>query len=281
MALKKHKQIDTKDAYSKVTDYIVRFQKTTSLYEVFDLHKQMWNDGIQHPNFGPNPLGMFRCMDISAMTPEQVILANIKGVWSNSLRFFEDKYMQENLIDADTYLTVLNQYRNHMVSNLNFIRSTVYDCGISSQNLQRYLEEHINDKVSANVAHHVSVTVPDGFVAGELKDIVLRCGGKDYKSSLLIILDKEDSKARIFMPSAGQWGKSSNYLPPHLENGSEISNYEWTNISTGQTFKIERSFFKDRFILSNNYSSTIEKTESSKKQREHQKNLHKKYIKTL
>ena len=95
---------------------------------LFDLHKQMWAEGIRHANIGPNEFGIFRTDDIPTMKPSEVFLGNVYGLWTAPLNeWFGTK--DEHIIRE--------QYRNHLSSNLEWLRSLVYDNGLDRAKIER------------------------------------------------------------------------------------------------------------------------------------------------
>lgn len=274
MALKRHDEDKRRTAYHEVNNYIQRLSSARSLDEVFNLHKELWKKGIHHRNFGPDKMGMFRCDDINAMTMDHVYLGNVHGIWTNTMRFFKDGYEKRGDVDTDVYMTVLNQYKNHMVSNLKFIESLFYDCGVNVVSLGKFIEDRINEKSS--LGHHISVDVKHGINAGELKDITLRVRGSEYTSSILVLL--ENDKPRIFMPSTEYWRRDSNYLPPHVSSKSEIKDFKWTDIKENRIYSIEPTLF-NKFKISSEYRETVTVTESAKSQKDAQQKRYMNFIK--
>lgn len=278
MALKRIDKNERDDSLSKVDNYISKVAEAATLSEIFEIHKNMWEDGIQHRNFGPDRFGMFRCDDIPSMTKDQVFLGNINGIWTHPLSFFENGFIHGEEVDAETYFSVRNQYRNQLLSNLKYIRSTVYDCGINISKLQIYLEDRINNLCSDKVGHHVSIALPSSINAGELNEFSLRYNGREYKSSLLIMI--EDGKPRVFLPSTGQWGAENGYMPPRVSELSKLKNFVWTDVFEGRRYFIDTTFFKDRFKISEAEGSRqSRKSDFIRNQKDAQKNMHRNYIK--
>ena len=100
-------------------------KNSKSLKDVFELHKKAWERGFRNENIGPCPYGMFRTSDILTMTPEQVYLGGIYGLFTLPLPKWEenkDEVYGVNGFRVDPKTTiydiVLTQYKNHLISNL-------------------------------------------------------------------------------------------------------------------------------------------------------------------
>ena len=113
----------------KIDLYVPKVQECQNLYVMLELHKSMWNDGIRNTYLGPNQYGFFRCKDIAKMSPEEVYLGNIYGLWTKSIPQWEevkDHKFGVNLygIEADTtiYQLMLYQYRFVLTSNMQLIK---------------------------------------------------------------------------------------------------------------------------------------------------------------
>ena len=80
---------------------------------------------FQNENIGPCPYGVFRTLDIPSMTPDQIYLGGIWGLFTHSIPFWEehknDKYgcngfgIDENL---SLYEMIVDQYRKLLSSNI-------------------------------------------------------------------------------------------------------------------------------------------------------------------
>lgn len=97
---------------------IEKIEKATTLRELLDIHKEMWNDGLRNINLGPNEYGMFRTKDIADMKAEEVFLGDIYGLWTHTLPFWEKKREEpfgHNVLgippETTLYDLVMNQYR--------------------------------------------------------------------------------------------------------------------------------------------------------------------------
>lgn len=100
----------------------------TSLLDVLAIHKEAWSHGFQDGKIGPDPHGMYRCESIDTMSPSQVFLGNIFGLYTKSIEFWEG-YKNEGKTGGGfpiyEYLTdyqiVLWQYKHQLSSNIKAI----------------------------------------------------------------------------------------------------------------------------------------------------------------
>lgn len=118
-AIKKEKiklnriQNDKKKEYC---DYFInQIKETKSLYFLLNIHKLIWALGLRNRNIGPDKFGMFRTDDIIKMTSKEVYLGNIHGLFTRTLSDWSNNSKEE-------YQIVLEQYKNHLISNLNVIK---------------------------------------------------------------------------------------------------------------------------------------------------------------
>lgn len=109
---------------------ISRIKSAKNLVELFDCHKDAWRYGYKNSNLGPNPYGMVRASSIEKMTIDQVYLGDIWGLWTNNIRFWDqnrDETMSCNGFGIDpnkkVYDLIMDQYRFHLLSNINVINS--------------------------------------------------------------------------------------------------------------------------------------------------------------
>lgn len=274
MAIKK--TVRSKDeTFRLVGEFIDKISSLKTLDSVFNCHKELWEAGFRHRGFSPDKHGMFRCNDISTMSKDEVYLGGVYGIWSNTLRFFEDE-AKVNDIDLDTYTKVLNQYKSQLVYNLKHIQSQFYNCGVNCEKLCRLLHDRINE-MGTSIGHNVVVSLTDGITPGELKEYQLRVNGREFKSSLLVLM--QDGKPQVYIPSTRHWSENKHHLPPHVESKSDIKNFVWMNIDNLKSCKIEPNFFRDKFIISTQDGYNPIKTESLKKQKADQEKKYNNYLK--
>lgn len=100
----------------------------TSLLDVLALHKEAWAKGFRNLNIGPCEYGIFRTENIETMTPDQVWLGNIYGLWTQNIHFWENERFQKKSgggWPVYDYLTpfqiVLMQYKGILTSNIEAI----------------------------------------------------------------------------------------------------------------------------------------------------------------
>ena len=93
--------------YDLCTRYLSEISKAESLMDLFNIHKQMWTEGLRHANIGPDEFGMFRTNDISSMKPSEVFLGNVYGLWTAPLNEWIGKSMAELNIRNKYQMTVV------------------------------------------------------------------------------------------------------------------------------------------------------------------------------
>lgn len=137
------------ERYDKCAVWINRIEQAgKSLPALFDVHKSMWKDGVQHSNFGPDKFGMFRTKDIATMTMDEVYLGNVDGLWTFTLSEWErdkEKDMREmgekgyTSILPSYYLRVCRQYRELLLSNVRYLQSQIFE---GKQDIKNNLNRH-------------------------------------------------------------------------------------------------------------------------------------------
>lgn len=160
--------------YDLCTRYLSELADAGSLLEVLDIHKRLWNDGIQHRNIGPDEFGMFRTHDISQMSPSQVYLGNVYGLWTAPL--------SEWIGTKDEHI-ILAQYRNHLTSNVDWLRSLIFDNGIDRGKIER--------TIAADAPAWTGVTdvrVSDRQIRDEkLMEFTYKSNGVECRSNLIVM----------------------------------------------------------------------------------------------
>jgi hypothetical protein len=101
---------------NKIDNYINTLKELKTLRGIYKAHLDIWATGIRNANIGPNEYGMFRTKDILHMKPEEVYLGNINGLWTFNIPTWEKNGVEPCIIE---------QYRNHLISNLNAIKRDV------------------------------------------------------------------------------------------------------------------------------------------------------------
>ncbi len=127
-------KIRLESTVKKIDLYMPKVQECEDLTKMLYLHREMWKEGIRNAYIGPNKYGFFRCKDIAEMSPEEVFLGNIYGLWTKTIPEWEkvkDHKFGVNLygIEADTtiYQLMLYQYRFVLTSNMKLIRQQAVD----------------------------------------------------------------------------------------------------------------------------------------------------------
>lgn len=111
---KLNKEVKSEDINSWIPEFIYRVGQAQTLYE---LHIQIYAffKG-KVPNLNPDKFGMFRCDNILTMKPTDVYLGNIYGLHTKELPFW---------IGKDEEHLVLNQYRSHLINNLEYYQTII------------------------------------------------------------------------------------------------------------------------------------------------------------
>ena len=113
------KRLQKADEFKKV------LERCDSLLKMVAIHKDMWNSGFQNKNIGPYEYGYFRTKSIPDMKPDDVYLGDIYGLFTFPIPEWENN--RNALYGANgfginpgtrTYDLILQQYRQHLKSNL-------------------------------------------------------------------------------------------------------------------------------------------------------------------
>ena len=160
--------------YDLCTRYLSEISKADSLMGLFDLHKQMWAEGIRHANIGPNEFGIFRTNDIPTMKPSEVFLGNVYGLWTAPLN--------EWIGTKDEHI-IREQYRNHLSSNLEWLRSLVYDNGLDRAKIER--------TIAADAPEWAKVTdvkiIDKEIKVDKLLEFTYKSNGTEGRSNALVV----------------------------------------------------------------------------------------------
>lgn len=111
-----NKQTKRAELHHNCEYFIIRLNHATTLQELFTLHIQLWASGIQNKNLGPCSYGMFRTQDILKMTPDEVFLGNIDGLFTKSLSYWSQT--DNNSVKE----IVTQQYKRLLLSNVEAIK---------------------------------------------------------------------------------------------------------------------------------------------------------------
>lgn len=105
--------------------YVALVRSAHHLQELLDIHKEIWGLGYRNEDLGPNSFGMFRCPDILKMTPDDVFLGNIYGLWTFNIPFWESRRTElfgSNDWGVDprcpVYSLILDQYRRRLLKGI-------------------------------------------------------------------------------------------------------------------------------------------------------------------
>lgn len=126
------------ERYDLCDRFIRRLEKSDSLLDLFSLHRQIWDSGIRNANIGPNEYGMFRTDDISRMKPDEVFLGNIFGLFTLPL---------PQWIGAPEEPLIVQQYRDHLLSNVKQQQSLVFDSGLCRDSICKAIAEASGGRV--------------------------------------------------------------------------------------------------------------------------------------
>ena len=129
---------EKQERYDLCSNYIERLQVSGTLYDLLKLHRNMWSDGLQHPNIGPDEYGMFRTEDIRTMTASEVFLGNLAGLWTLPLNEW---------VGTTEEKIVTEQYRHHLIANVELLRSMVYDHGLDRAKIELAISKDAPDGI--------------------------------------------------------------------------------------------------------------------------------------
>lgn len=104
--------------YPKIREEI---ENSTDLLQLLAAHKMVWVYGFRNNNLGPCEFGMFRTKSIPNMTPDEVYLGNINGLWTFTLNEWQNRK------DSEDYNIIVSQYKNHLLSNVAHIMRVAKD----------------------------------------------------------------------------------------------------------------------------------------------------------
>lgn len=112
-------------------DYTDLLLSSEDLKELLFLHKNLWRNGLQNANIGPNKYGMFRTENIETMKDEEVFLGDIYGIRTANIPFWEENKNEPYGVNGfgidpkkPLYDIIVRQYREHLLSNIKEIKRT-------------------------------------------------------------------------------------------------------------------------------------------------------------
>lgn len=109
--VKKNRAEKAKLKKEKIRYFIHQVELAKTLRDLYLTHIRIWANGIKNKNFGPDKYGMFRTDDILMMTPDEVFLGNIWGLWTKPLTYWENQAVDDQKL-------VIEQYKNVLISNM-------------------------------------------------------------------------------------------------------------------------------------------------------------------
>lgn len=114
--------------YARRYEVLEWINSATTLGQLLNIHRKVWNIGYQNENIGPCSYGIFRTENIDTMKLEDVYLGGIYGLFTNNIPFWEahkeDEYGANGFgIAPETklYDIIVKQYRCHLASNIRSI----------------------------------------------------------------------------------------------------------------------------------------------------------------
>ena len=117
---------------AKCDEALYRLNKCTTLLNILEVHKKAWRDGVRNANIGPCEYGMYRTKDIATMSPSEVFLGGIYGLFTKNINFWEsqgyDAPYGANGFGIDPEIKLLGdiivpQYKSQLESNFKAIKS--------------------------------------------------------------------------------------------------------------------------------------------------------------
>lgn len=161
------------ERYDMCSGFISQLEKSGNLMELFSLHKQIWDNGLRHRNIGPCEWGMFRTQDISTMTPSEVYLGDIAGLFTLPL--------PEWIGTPDEHI-VTQQYKEHLISNVSFLQSLIYDNGLSRDSICRGIAE-----ASGGLLQSKDIRIlDDSLDMNRLHNFIFMAGQEHHVSNFII-----------------------------------------------------------------------------------------------
>ena len=115
----------------KCDEALNNLSKCKTLTNILEVHKKAWRDGVRNSNIGPCEYGMYRTKDIATMSPSEVFLGGIYGLFTKNINFWEsqgyDAPYGANGFGIDPEIKLLGniivpQYRSQLQSNFEAIK---------------------------------------------------------------------------------------------------------------------------------------------------------------
>lgn len=112
---RKERELNT-EKLNTVNKYLDCIENCVTLYDLFNLHKDAWFDGVQNENLGVCRYGMIRAESMETLTPNEVFLGGIYGLFTYELPFWA------SCNDEGAKKIVFKQYYNLLFSNFKAIK---------------------------------------------------------------------------------------------------------------------------------------------------------------
>ena len=130
----KEKYRRLKTLLSKYPRYFDSIVNAKNLFELLELHKEIWKEGFRNRNIAPCEWGCFRTESIPTMKAEDVYFGNIYGLWTFNIPEWEkckEEIMGPNGFgvpkDTKVYDLILDHYKCILKSNMNAIKNSALE----------------------------------------------------------------------------------------------------------------------------------------------------------
>ena len=219
--------------YLLCNKYIDMIHKSEDLMEMYDLHKEMWGQGLRNANIGPG--AMIRTEDIATMRPEHVYLGGIYEMWTRPLTEWQagkDNGATNQLAGGRTdYSLVCDQYRKLLERNLRQIRAEIYDHGFNREKV----EQTLLDSPEAKAAKVSRLMISDREMApGRSHSLEFYAGGIRRSATLYISnkLENNNSHHLVLVPTGWEKGLKCSKVRDRAQGNP------WTDIFTGKQYSV-------------------------------------------
>ena len=170
---------------------------------------------------GPSLSGIFRCDNIETMRPDNVFLGNINGLWTNPMTLWENYRTEE----PQAYDTVLKQYKNQLISGVEYLKSQIYDSGIN----RSYIERYINREFGVQAKFDGISLTPN-----KMNDLTIDINGDIIHTKCLIL--KEGREFDFLLPENFRIGENP-------ANNRQMGRTGWIDIFSKELKEISHSIF--------------------------------------
>lgn len=225
--------------YLLCNKYIDMIHKSEDLMEMYDLHKEMWGQGLRNANIGPG--AMIRTEDIATMRPEHVYLGGIYEMWTRPLTEWQaekDNGATNQLAgDRTDYSLVCDQYRKLLERNLRQIRAEIYDHGFNREKV----EQTLLDSPEAKAVKVSRLMISDREMApGRSHSLEFYADGIRRSATLYISnrLENNNPHHLVLVPTGWEKGLKCSKVRD-MSQGNP-----WTDIFTGKQYYIGKKMNK-------------------------------------